>query len=225
MISEELQEQSKPWFVIVSVMAFAVVLFFSIYYEIQDNRIQSAISDMKAKKEELTNAKGATSLANDRARALTAKEYIAELDKKQVVWSRVVEKIESVIPKNTESLQPIVVFRSYSGSNEGRLAINAITQPAAVDPFADISSTIKAFSSDPTFKNVFVPSISKSLTSEGVTILSFSMNLEYDPQNLLVRPRAQDSLSMPTEATISTSTTSTTEVTPTQKPTTPRSSL
>lgn len=220
MISEELQEQSKPWFVIVSVMAFAVVLFFSIYYEIQDTRIQSAISDMKAKKEELANEQGATNLANDRARALTAKEYLKELDKKQVVWSRVVEKIESVIPKNTESLQPVVIFRSYSGSSEGRLAINGITQPTAVDPFADIANTIKAFSTDPTFRNVFVPSISKSLTTEGVTILSFSMNLEYDPQNLLVRPRVQDSLSMPAASSLETTTTTTTEVI--AQPATPR---
>lgn len=196
MISEELTQKPKPWFIIISIVTFAGILFFSIYYEIQQGRLKNAIGEMQAKKEALSTNQQEENASNARARALTAKEYLQELEKKQVIWSKIVEKIESVIPRNTETNTPFVLFRSYSGSSEGRLAINATTLPTAADPFNDIALTVRAFTSDQTFKNVFIPSIAKSLTPDGQTITSFSMNFEYNPQNLLTRPRseqAQDS--------------------------------
>lgn len=200
MINEELTQESKPWLVFVSIAAFAIILFFSVYYEIQGSRYQSAIADMQAQKQALI-AQNQTSNAADRAKAVSAKDYLSDLEKKQVLWSRVIEKVESTIPRRAETLAPVAIFKAYNGSSEGRLAINATTQPDAQDPFTDIAFTIRSFTSDPTFKNVFIPSIARSLTPDGTSVLTFSMNFEYEPSNLIARPRT-DATTAPTASAV-----------------------
>lgn len=192
MIKEELNQESKSWFVFVSVLGFAVVLFFSVFYEIQTSRYEREIADITAKKQELT-AQNKGSGETDRARAVSAKSYLKDIEKKQVIWSKIVEKMEGTIPRRADTLAPVVTFRSYNGSSEGRISVNATTQPDAVDPFTDISFTIKAFSGDQTFKNVFVPSISRSITPDGQSVITFSMNFEYDAASLLTRARVDSS--------------------------------
>lgn len=189
MIQEELNQQSKPWFVFVSVLGFAVVLFFSVFYEIQTSRYEREIAQINAKKQEIA-AQSKSTTEGDRARAVSAKSYLKEIEKKQVIWSKIVEKMEGTIPRRADTLAPVASFRSYNGSSEGRIAVNATTQPDAVDPFTDIAFTVKAFVSDPIFKNVFVPSISRSITPDGQAVITFSMNFEYDPASLLTRARA-----------------------------------
>lgn len=187
MINEEFSDQPKPWFIFISVAAFAVVLFFSVYYQIQQSRYSRSITQMQAQKDALI-AEHKGSDASDRAKAVSAKDYLKEVEKNQVIWSRLIEKIEATIPRRADTLQPVLMFRSYNGSSDGHLSVNATTLPDAPDPFSDIALTLKSFSGDATFSNVFVPSVAKSLTSDGQTILSFSMNFQYDAKNILVTP-------------------------------------
>lgn len=177
---------SRSWFMAVSGLAFLIIAAFSVFLAIKTSSLESGIADLKAKKGNLLEMASGTSTPSELANVVTAatvKANLAQIEQKQLVWSKIVEKIETTIPKLKDTNEPIVSFRSYNGSEDGKIAVSAATRASAFDPFSDIALTISAFVNEPAFKGVFVPSITKTLTPDNGIVLSFSITFDYQKQN------------------------------------------
>lgn len=180
MIHEEFTPR-RSWFMVITCVTFLAVAGFSLYFELEESKLTDGLNELKTKKESLEKP-SATAPGDGavlRASALAVKEQLRKIETEQLPWSKIIEKIESTVPKEKETSKPIVRLRSYNGSTEGQIIISATTQSGSPEPFADIASLIRAFAQEPSFKEVFIPSIAKSLTPEGETVLSFSINFSY----------------------------------------------
>lgn len=180
MIQPPLTNQ-RSWFLVAATLSFALVVGFSGYFEVKQSSLEKQITQLNAQKASITApASDSTGTStNSLVSVLAVQQKLKTLETNQLPWSKIIEKIETTIPKLKDSSGPIVEFRSYSGTAEGKLSVSATTLSGASDPFTDVALTIRSFATDPLFRHVFVPSITKSLTPEGAVVLSFSMNLEY----------------------------------------------
>lgn len=172
---ETIQNQKREWFPIAIGAAFIFIALFSVYFEIRQSYLESAIQDLTNKKTEMEAQLKANKIETGDI-ALSVKKQLEQIETTQLNWSKIIEKISATAPKT-------IAIRSYNGSEEGFISASAVTKPDSPDPFADVALLVTAFNSEPSFKHVFVPSISKSLTPEGKTVLSFSVNFQYEKQN------------------------------------------
>lgn len=179
---ETIPNQKRSWFPVAVGAAFVFIALFSVYFEIRQSYIKSAIQDLTDKKTKMEEELKANKIeTGDAAEAI--KKQLEQIETQQFNWSKIIEKIENAVPRLKDSAVPIVNIRSYNGSEEGIISASATTRNDSPDPFADIALLITAFNSEQSFKRVFVPSISKSITAEGATVLSFSINFQYQKQN------------------------------------------
>lgn len=169
---------------VVGLIAFLFVGGFSLYFQSQNSSLTTRLANLEAQKKELLqNAKKEEpGVPSSAVSVLSIKMKLAEIEKKQLEWSKIIEKINSTMPKIKETGEPIVNFRSYNGNEEGKFSVSATTRKGAPEPYSDIAELIRAFNAEETFQNVFVPSINKSLTPEGDTVLSFSINFNFKKQ-------------------------------------------
>lgn len=175
--------QKKSWLLTVAITAFVVTSAFSIFFGFRKSSLEGEINRLQAQKKQLESQEN-TSTMNARARALEIKNKIEALEKTQISWSKITEKIDKTIPTEKESGKRLVQFRSYNGNAEGKISVSAATNSDSADPFNDIAQTIRAFSADGSFINIFVPSITRSLTQDGSIVLSFSMTFTYQQPTL-----------------------------------------
>lgn len=172
----------RSWLAAAGIIAFLAVAGFSVFFEIQQARLSKKLeginTELKAFEDKAAEEKNSTSSSE----LTVIKNALKNLEENQIFWSRVIEKIETTIPRLKETNEKVVFVRSYTGDERGIIALNASTRAGAFDPFSDIALTIKAFASEPALQNVFVPSITRTLTPEGATVLSFSLNFKYKKQ-------------------------------------------
>lgn len=171
----------RSWFTLATALGFLFTALFSLYFEFQTRQVTKKIVDIESKKASLSLPLfgTTTSVLDVLSTALLVKSELQKIENSQFNWSKIIDKIENTIPKQKGTNEPIVQFSSYSGSAEGGVTINAVTLRSSLDPFADVALLIRAFSVDPAFTNVFVPSITKSLASDGSIILNFSVHFNY----------------------------------------------
>ncbi|MBP9717918.1 hypothetical protein KBD59_01340 [Candidatus Gracilibacteria bacterium] len=207
MISQETPTQStaQPRILIIAAVAFVVVSAFSAYYQISKTQLENKITALEGQKKELITPSASQTRESKRAKALEVKAKLDDLKESSIEWSRIAERIDRTIPKTPDTQQPVIIVRTYNGTTDGRLTLNAMTRPESGDAFKDVADVISAFSSDPSFKNVFVPSITRSLTVEGATVISFSMNMNFLKDALT--PDNLTDFSVPAEATTPAATT------------------
>lgn len=172
----------RSWFLAASVIAFALIAAFSIYFKFQHSSLEKQLQELTAQKEALENPAETTAADSAALKASAAKvrTELQEIEASGFSWSKIIEKIENTVPKLQNTSTGIVDFRSYNGSEDGKISVSALTRPNAFDAFSDVALTIEAFAAEPSFKNVFVPSITKSITPQGETVLGFGLNLEYE---------------------------------------------
>lgn len=172
---ETIPNQKQQWFPIAVGAAFVFIALFSVYFEIRQGYLESAVLNLTNKKTELSAQLKANKIETGDT-VLNIKKQLEQIETAQLNWSKIIEKIEATAPKT-------IAIRSYNGSEEGLISASAVTKQDSPDPFADVALLVTAFNSEPSFKHVFVPSISKSLTPEGKTVLSFSVNFQYQKPN------------------------------------------
>ncbi|MBI4994253.1 hypothetical protein HZC21_01240 [Candidatus Peregrinibacteria bacterium] len=180
--TDNIQNAKRSWGPIIIGIAFSIIALLSIYFEIRQSGYAAKIEKLTAKKEELNTQLKANKIETGSA-AEAIKKELEQIEAAQLNWSKIIEKIENAVPRLKNSNVPVVNIRSYNGSEEGIISANAVTRPDSPDPFADTALLITAFNSEPSFKRVFVPSISKSITPEGGAVLSFSINFQYEKAN------------------------------------------
>lgn len=108
-----------------------------------------------------------------------ATEALAKIETDEIRWSEVIAEVNQLIPTDSNG-NNLVEILSYSGSGQGRIALNAVTQPMAVPPFDDVAKLIATFNNSVFFKDVYVPAISKGQNEDGSTTLSFVLNMDYE---------------------------------------------
>lgn len=173
----------RSFFMPVAIIAFVILAIFSIYFEAKQSSLNSEFNALMAKKKDLTLSQEPTSEKDAVTAAAAVKNALQDIEQKELQWSKIIGKLEELVPKNKDKNEPIVLLKSYNGTEEGRISLNGITRAGALEPFKDVAALIRTFISETTFKNVFVPSITKSLTPEGTTVLTFSLNLNYQKQS------------------------------------------
>lgn len=183
-IQPPLPGSNRSWFMAIAIIAFIFVAGFSIYSGLQKAGLQKDLKSLQVKKEAL--ATPSVTLKNSPTDAaisvLAAKNALRNMETRQLQWAKVIEKIETTVPKTKDTNEPIVGFKSYNGTEDGKISVSGVTRGSAVDAFADVALLIRTFANEPAFKKVFVPTITKALTPEGMTVLSFSINFAYSKQ-------------------------------------------
>lgn len=120
---------------------------------------------------------------SDIVSAQTAVTALNTIKASEVEWSKVLGAIIDIAPKDLVAVRALVEFTSYSGGEDGRLTLNARTYPSrdVRNLLNSVAKTIEAFNENPDFSDAFVPSISKSVSDNDETVLSFILSVTYNP--------------------------------------------
>ncbi|MCD6109904.1 hypothetical protein J7J83_04065 [bacterium] len=121
--------------------------------------------------------------SDDIVSAQTAVSALNKISSSEIEWSKVLGSVIDIAPKDLIAVRALIKFTSYSGSEGGRLNLNAQTYPSrdVYKLLNSIAKTIDAFNENPDFRDAFVPSISKSVSEDGETVLSFILSVTYKP--------------------------------------------
>ena len=111
-----------------------------------------------------------------------AMQWLAQIEKEEVRWSKVIKSVQDLIPIDSLTQKAKIQFMSYGGSSSGKLTMNAQTAEGSMDPFANVSELISFFNSSSYFKDAYVPSISRGVTQAGNPLLTFVFNVTYEEQ-------------------------------------------
>lgn len=184
-VGSQLAPQKKSWLLLVGILSFIVVAGFSVYFQINAVALNRDVQQLQIQKQNLDKPLSGESASklNDLQAAVAIKSELQKIEGTQVKWSKLIEKIGQTIPKIKGSTDPIVVFRSYNGDVNGTITVNASTRSGSLDPFADAAVLIRSFSADPVFNHVFVPTLTKSIGSDGNALLNFTISFSYIQPN------------------------------------------
>ena len=162
----------------VAIITFVVIAAFSLTFQLQMNGLKSRVDSLKAEKTKLATPFSTSGNMAGASAAAAVKNALTEIEATQLQWSKIIDKIEATIPKAKDGTA-LVSFTSYTGGENGKFVVNAMTRDDAEGPFGDIVTVIRTFGAEPSFKRFFIPSITKSVTSSGAVVLSFSVSFEY----------------------------------------------
>ncbi|MBD3328525.1 hypothetical protein GF340_04440 [Candidatus Peregrinibacteria bacterium] len=173
----QIKNKKSPW-LLVSVLIFVVVIAAAAYLNFSRS---SANNEIERVKQETTDIEKqiATLETENVAGAQKASVWLSEIEADEVKWSRVLNQINSLIPLDSASRENKINFLSYSGSNNGRIALNGETREQSAEPFPDVAELIEAFNNNGFFRDAQVPSISRNETATGAKKASFILNAEY----------------------------------------------
>ena len=115
--------------------------------------------------------------------AETAKKALSFVEKSEIKWSKLFGILLRVVPTDQSAKQKFISFNSYSANENGSLSFNGNTIPSTniKKQLDDIADTMEAFNEVSDFTNIFIPSISRSVTRNEETVLSLIFNVEYNP--------------------------------------------
>ncbi len=105
-----------------------------------------------------------------------ARKTLDEIEGTEIVWSQVIKKLLDTTPAE-------VLFRSYSGSEQGDILISALSPS-----FEAAAKAIKLLGEANDFGGVFAPTITKGVDNGQQTTVSFSLRLKYLGAQKVERP-------------------------------------
>lgn len=166
-------------FIIAFLLIFGLGLGYGYYYS-QDNLVSTQRSEIEREivgvRNQLDNLRKSDVVGAQRGIAVLDK-----LKKEEIFWSEVLRTLLKIVPLDVEERRTLVNFTSFSGSDGGGLAFNAQTNPSTNvrKQLNAVATIIRTFNDSQVFYNAFVPSVSKSLTGEDESVLSFIINVNY----------------------------------------------
>lgn len=178
-------EHTTKKFPLLLVLSFIFVLGVGLgygYYASQANALEDEKRTIDQEAAEINNQLEDLK-SSDIVSAQTAVSALNTITESEVQWSEVLDAIIDIAPKDLVEVRALVEFTSYSGGEDGRLALNARTYASrdTRDLLNSVAKTIDAFNENPDFSDAFVPSISKSVSEDDQTVLSFILNVNYAP--------------------------------------------
>jgi Tfp pilus assembly protein PilN len=168
----------KPLTIILAVMALVLVGGFSVYLNMQKSAIKGEVDRISTEIVSLKNEINVMEGQKIEA-ARQSQKYLAAIEADEIKWSRALSRIRSLIPFDATTNKNKVNFASYSGSQGGKLSLNASTRPTRDDPYKDVAEVIKVFNDSSFFGEAYVPSITRGETDDGEKVATFIFNLNY----------------------------------------------
>jgi len=145
------------------VFVFAILLLYTLFLVFEKISLNSSISSIEDNKVELQGK--IDNLKKDQISELYKAEQLkTALEGATVYWSRVLSDLNGFVPVG-------VFVSSYSANESGGVQINGVA-----DSFSSVADFISALSASKEFGSVFVPSLNLGTTSDGQTVVSFSLN-------------------------------------------------
>ncbi len=168
----------SPLLFVFSLVLVGVTVAAALYLSLSKSAIQAAQStldgDIAALSNQITDLKSQKVEATQSARA-----YLDQIEKNEIHWSKVIKSVKDLVPVDPTTQQNKIRFLSYSGSTGGNLSLNAETVSAVDPPFTDVAQLVNVFNSSSFFRDGYVPSITRGLSSSGAALLSFTFNVVY----------------------------------------------
>lgn len=164
---------------IASIVAVVIIIGAAVFFSLQKSALGGQNERLDAEIISLNNE--IQLLEGEKVEvARTAQQYLASISEEEILWSRVISRIQSLIPFDATTQRTKVNFLSYSGARGGELNLNGQSRPTQGDPFADVAEVISVFNESPFFANSVVPSITIGETDQGQKIASFIFNIQYE---------------------------------------------
>lgn len=166
-------------FIIAFLLIFGVGLAYGYYYS-QDNLAKQSIAE--AEREGISIRNQLEDMRrSDIVAAQRGLRVLEQIQREEILWSEVLNLLLRIVPLDVAERRPLVNFISFSGSEGGRIAFNVQTNPSAnVKRQLDaVATIIQTFNDSQVFYNAFVPSVSRSVTGEDQSVLSFILNVNY----------------------------------------------
>lgn len=173
--------KNRPVLFIVSLLLFVGLAASAVYLSFA----KSAIQDQQKQLDDqivTVNAQVAQLKAQNVEGQQYAKQWLAQLEKSEVRWSRVIKTLQDLMPVDTLTQKPRIQFLSYSGSVGGKLTLSSQTAAGSVDPYGDVSTILNVFNNSAFFKDAYIPSVSHALSQTGQDLLTFVFNVTYQEQ-------------------------------------------
>ncbi|MFC1600282.1 hypothetical protein ACFL3T_04610 [Patescibacteria group bacterium] len=180
----DFQQNKKPILLIIAiVLIFGAGLAYGYFFS-QVNAVESELDSIGSQIAQAENELEELQ-ASDAVLAQRAVNSLDAVKNKEVEWSNVLATLNRITPVDLIEKKPLIEFISYSGSEDGRLSFNVRTQASEnVKKLLDaVSKTIEIFDETPDFSNPFVPSVSKSVNNLDQTLLTFVLNVDYNPSS------------------------------------------
>jgi Tfp pilus assembly protein PilN len=168
----------KPLTFVIAVLALVLVGAFSVYLNLQKSSVNSENERLSAEIVSLNNEINVFEGQKIEA-ARIAQKYLAAIEKDEVKWSQALTRIRSLIPYDASSRKNKVDFASYSGTQGGKLSMNASTLATREDPYIYVAEVIRSFNASSFFSEAYVPSITRGETDDGEKVATFLFNVNY----------------------------------------------
>jgi len=185
--SSEMPKKS-PVFLILAVFVLLAAVAGAFYLGLQKSAIEeqkkSITSEMESLQTEIDSLQGQRLEA-----AQLAQQWLDKVQSEEVLWSRVITRIEALIPVDPATEKQKIDVLSYSGSSGGKISLNAKTVEAQQEPYEYVAELLSVFNSNSDFSNAIIPSVTKGETDQGTKLLSFVMSFSFN-QGGAVMPQA-----------------------------------
>lgn len=172
------EQKNKSFLMILAALSVAIVVVLALYLGLQkgtlaqeQERLAQEIDGLNAEIQNLESQKVEA--------AQFAQKWLEILEQDEVRWSRVLSQVQSLVPYDAATNRNKINFLSYSGSQGGRVSMNATTRELRNEPFDDVAELIEVFNESSFFSNAYVPSITRVETDTGARVATFIFNALY----------------------------------------------
>jgi hypothetical protein len=174
--------KKSPFFLILAVISLVAVVAFAFYLHLQKTAIEEQKKIIEA---EMVSIQAETDALKEQRLEATqiAQQWLDEVEAEEILWSRVITRIDSLLPVDTVTEEPRINVVSYSGGSGGKISLNATTGAAQTEPYEHVAELLAAFNSSTDFMDAVIPAVTKGETEDGQKFLSFSMSFAFNNES------------------------------------------
>lgn len=177
------QPKSNSLLLVLGIVALLVVVGFSVYLNLQKQALVEAHQKVQEENTQLNQE--IETLESSKVKVTQqAQQWLTTIEQEEILWSSVLNRLQSLIPFDAVSKRAKITFVSYSGTSTGILSLNAQTRATSEAPFEDVSELIKSLNESSYFTRAVVPTITRGETDTGEEFLTFTLNVRYEEQEL-----------------------------------------
>ncbi|MBU0667713.1 hypothetical protein KJ951_01370 [Patescibacteria group bacterium] len=175
--------RGKSLTLILAALAVIIVVVLAFYLGLQRSTLAQQQDLLKGEIASLNEEISALEAQKVEA-AQQAGKWLETIEAGEIRWSQVLTQIQSLIPYDAAERRDKIDFLSYSGSEGGKLSLNAKTRPVRLDPFEDAAELIEVFNDSSFFYDGYIPSITVGETDDGSKVASFVFLVNYKDSGL-----------------------------------------
>jgi len=164
--------QKKTHLTSLGLIVLIIVCGFGVQKVYQKNKLTADIS----KVEQVIEAQKSNTIIQDNQEVSLGlkKAFLDKQKLNQIFWSNVLVRYKDLMKSNKN-----VSSSSFSGNQQGNLAFSAKTKIESNDPYLDTALLIERFKASNSFDEIFIPSISSTVSESGEETLSYNIRVDY----------------------------------------------